>query len=154
MIDNQALKSFIESRLADTDYFLTDLTVSAANEIVVEVDHPEAVDIDFCIELTRAIEQAFPRDEEDYSLEVGSAGITSPLKVAAQFAKNVGREVELLTCDGRKLKGILDSADADGFAVGVETKVRKEGAKRPVTETVSHEFRYADVKWVKPVLKF
>ena len=74
MIDKQALEQFIQTRLENTDYFIVDVSVSQSNDIVVEIDHPEAVDLDFCIELNRAIENAFPRDDEDYSLEVGSAG--------------------------------------------------------------------------------
>lgn len=154
MIDKIALQDFIDSQLADTGYFLVDLKVNPANEIIVEIDHPEGVNIDFCAELTRAIEDTFSRDEEDYSLEVGSAGITSPLKVLGQYIKNIGGEVELLTADGKKMKGVLDEADADGFTVAVETEVKKPEAKRPVIESVAHHFAYSDVKWVKPILKF
>lgn len=154
MTDKSALQQFIESKLDGTDYFFVDLSVSPSNEIVVEIDHPEGVNIDFCAELTRAIEAEFSRDEEDYSLEVGSAGITSPLKVLGQYLKNVGNEVELLTADGKKLKGTLDEADENGFTVGVETKIKKPEMKRPVIEAVPHHFGYNDVKWVKPVLKF
>lgn len=153
MTDKNALQQFIESRLGGTDYFLVDLSISPANEIVVEIDHPEGVDIDFCAGLTRAIEAEFPRDDEDYSLEVGSAGITTPLKVLGQYVKNIGNDVELLTAGGKKLKGTLDEADETGFTVGVETKIKKPEVKRPVIETLPHRFGYNDVKWVKPVIK-
>ncbi len=154
MIDKQALEQFIQTRLENTDYFIVDVSVSQSNDIVVEIDHPEAVDLDFCIELNRAIENAFPRDDEDYSLEVGSAGLTAPFKVPGQYHKNIGREVEVLTRDGRKLKGVLDAADASGFTIGVEEKVKREGMKRPVTETRQITMGYPDAKYVKVLLKF
>lgn len=154
MIDKTALREFIESRLADTDYFLVDLKVSADNDIIVEIDSPESVDIDLCVALSREIEQAFPRDEEDYSLEVGSTGLTAPFKVLGQYLKNVGSRVEVLTADGRKLKGILDEADESGFTLGVEKKARLEGKKRPEIITEQERFAYTDVKKVNAIPEF
>ena len=154
MIDRQALADFIESRLKDTDCFLTELNVSPANVITVEIDSMLPIDIERCVELTRDIEAAFDRDVEDYELEVGSAGLTSPFKVRRQYEKYIGQEVETLGSDGKKHRGILRSADDGGFTLAEEIKVRKEGAKRPVTETVDVYFRYDDVKYTKYLLQF
>lgn len=154
MIDKKALTDFIDSRLEGTDYFIVGVKVTPANDITVEVDNPEGVDIDFCCELSREIEEAFPRDEEDYSLEVGSAGLTAPFKVLGQYLKNVGKKVEVLTADGRKLKGMLDEADETGFTLGVETKVKEPGMKRPETRTVQERFAYDMVKKVNALLEF
>ncbi len=154
MIDKNALQQFVEARLEGTDYFLVGLTVSKDNEIKVEIDSRCGVDIDFCIELTRAIEEAFSRDEEDYELEVGSAGLTTPFKVQAQYEKNIGNKVEVLTKDGKKLHGILADADADGFKLMVTEKVKPEGAKRPVEQTREIAYAYGDVKSVRYELEF
>ena len=154
MIDKQALTDFIKMRIVDTDYFLVDVRVSSDNDIVVEVDSPEGVDIDFCIALNNAILEAFDRDKEDYSLEVGSAGLTAPFKVLGQYRKNIGQEVEVLTADGKKLRGVLDEADEEGFTIGIPEKVKKEGMKRPVIETRQLHLTYAMAKSVKPVLNF
>lgn len=154
MIDKKALTEFIENHLKDTDYFLVDLKVTPSNDITVEVDNPEGVDIDFCCDLTRDIEEAFPRDAEDYSLEVGSAGLTSPFKVLGQYLKNIGNKIEVLTTDGRKLKGILDEADSEGFTLGVETKVKEPGMKRPEIRTVQHRFGYSQVKKANALIEF
>lgn len=154
MIDKQALSQFIESRLAGSDCFLVDLKISADNEITVEIDSDSRVDIDRCVELTHEIEAEFDRDVEDYSLEVGSSGITSPLRLPRQWRKNIGKEIEMLTTDGRKLRGLLKSADDNGIILGVTEKVRKEGAKRPVLETVEMEIPYSAVKRAECVLEF
>lgn len=138
MIDKQALESFIEQRLEDTDYFLVSVSVSAQNEIRVEIDSTGRVDIDFCVELSRAIEDAFPRDDEDYELEVGSAGLTAPFKVPGQYEKNLGNRVEVLTRDGRKLRGILAEYDDNGFTIVTTVRVREEGSKRPVEMLVEY----------------
>ena len=135
MIDKQNLKDFIEKRLEGTEYFPVDVTVSGDNVVRVEIDSTGSVDIDYCVELSKAIEEAFPRDEEDYELEVGSAGLTSPFKVSAQYRKNLGNKVEVVTRDGRKLHGVLTDAGDDAFTVETTVKVRKEGVKKPVEET-------------------
>ena len=154
MIDSKSLEAFIAERLNGTDYFPVGVSVTANNEITVEIDSMESVDIDFCIELSRAIEEAFPRDEEDYELEVGSAGITSPFKVHQQYVKNLGRDVEVLTADGRKLRGVLTEVTDENFTVRSTEKVKHEGAKRPVLEEVDTVLKYSDAKSVKCELKF
>ena len=138
MIDKTLLKAAIEEELANTDGFLVSLTTTPDNRITVEIDSPTGVDIDECVRLTRAIEARFDRDVEDYELEVGSAGLTAPFKVRGQYEKNVGRDVVILTTDGRKLHGRLvalgDGEEMDfPFTVAVEEKVKEPGKKRPVT---------------------
>ena len=119
MIDRQALADVVNAHLGD-NLFLVDIEVSGDNRIVVEVDSREgSVKIDDCVAINRAVEASFDRDVEDYELEVGSAGLTSPFKVKAQYEKNLGNEVEVLTNDGRKLKGVLSAVDDDTFTIKV-----------------------------------
>lgn len=154
MIDKNLIEKIVTERLVQTDCFLVEITVSPANEIVVEIDSETGVDVDFCAELSRAIEAQLDRDVEDFSLEVGSAGITSPFKVLAQYQKNVGNEVELLTKDGRKLTGILSRAEVENFDVEIKKMVKPEGAKRKVEQTEMLTLGYDDVKFVRPTLDF
>lgn len=154
MIDKNALREFVEQQLEGTEYFLVDIEVSRTNEIKIEIDSKESVDIDFCIQLSHEIEKAFPREPEDYELEVGSAGLTSPFKVLAQYEKNLGNKVEVLTRDGRKLRGVLSEVTPESFSVETKVKVKHEGAKRPVEETRIEKFGYDDVKSVVYDLEF
>ncbi len=155
MIDKQLLTRTVEEAIANTDAFIVEIRVSPANEIVVEIDSSTGIDIDTCADITRKIEATFDRDVEDYELEVGSAGLTAPFKVRGQYLKNIGNEVEVLTRDGRKLKGILkDVADNDDFTIAVPTKVKPEGAKRPIVTDVDTTLSPADCKSVKYVINF
>lgn len=154
MIDKTALRSFLETRLAGTGYFLVDLSISASNEIKVEIDSAGGVDIDYCIALSRAIEESFPREPEDYELEVGSAGLTAPFKVRGQYEKNIGNEVEVLATDGKKYRGTLREVTDNGFTVEIRTRVRREGEKRPVEVTEEKLFAYADARSVKYIFEF
>ncbi len=154
MIDRELIAQTVRDRLANTDCFLVSVSVSPANEIVVEIDSETGIDVDFCAELSRHIETRLDRDADDFSLEVGSAGLTAPFKVQAQYAKNLSNEVELLTKDGRKLSGILSRVDDAGFAIEITKMVKPEGAKRKVPQTETLDFDYDDTKYVRAVLNF
>lgn len=154
MIDKEALKTFMESQLEGTQYFLTDLKVTENNDITVEIDSLSPGDIEECVRLTRAIEDKFDRDVEDYQLEVGTAGLTSPLKVKLQYEKYVGQDLEVLTTDGKKLHGILRHVGDDDITLGIPQKVRKEGQKKPVTEYVDTVLPYSQIKRAVYDLKF
>lgn len=96
MIDKNKIAESVEKAIAGTDIFLVDVNVTPDNRVVVEIDAPHGLDIDTCAKVTRAVEADFDRDVEDYELEVGSAGLTSPFKVKAQYMKNLGNEVEVI----------------------------------------------------------
>lgn len=154
MIDQLLLREFIENQLEGTEYYLVDLKVKQDNDIEVEIDSDSPVDIAECEKLTREIEETFDRDKEDYTLTVGSAGLTSPFKVKRQYRKFLGQEVEVLTKEGKKITGILSEAGEDTFTIISKEKVKKPDSKRPVTEDVAHTFDYGDVKYTKYLLKF
>ena len=154
MIDKKELQAFIEDQLKDTEYFLTDLKVSPTNEITVEIDSLSPGDIEECVSLTKAIEEAFDRDVEDYELEVGTAGLTSPLKVRRQYDKYLGQDLEVLTTDGRKLHGMLRKAYDDGIILAIQQKVKNEGSKKPVIETIDLDLPFSLIKRAVYDLKF
>lgn len=154
MIDKKALTEFIEDKLKGTDYFPVEVKVSKDNEIKVEIDSTGNADIDFCIGLSRQIEEAFPRDNEDYELEVGSAGLTSPFKVKRQFTKNIGNEVEVLAKNGKKYTGELLEVNDNDFKIVTIVKVKEEGKKKAVATPTEMIFTYDDVNSVKYLLKF
>lgn len=154
MIDSSEVRQFIENHLEGTDLFLVDVKVKPDNLIEVEIDSDNPVSIEECEKLTRAIEAEFDRDKEDYTLEVGSAGITSPFKVKRQYKKYIGQEVEVTLKDGKKLTGLLKNAGDDSFTVVSKEKVKKPDAKRPVIEDVERTLAYDEVKQTKYVLKF
>ena len=154
MIERQALVEVVEACLGD-NLFLVDVAISADNHIVVEIDSYEgSVSIDNCVAITRAVEQAFDRDKDDYELEVGSAGLTSPFKVKAQYEKNIGNDVEVLTAQGSKLKGVLSEVGDDTFTIKVAKKVKPEGAKRPVIVEEDVTIKYSETKYTKYLIQF
>ena len=154
MIDKNVVKKLVDEWLQDQEYFLVDIEISPDNRIVVEIDHADGVWIEDCVALSRYIEERLSRDDEDYELEVGSAGLGQPLKVPQQYINFVGKEVEVLDADGIKVKGILKAVDGNDFTVGVEEKVKVEGKKRPVKMEVDHVYQMDKVKYTKYIISF
>ena len=154
MIDKNVVKNLVDEWLTGKDYFLTDLTVSADDRIVVEIDHKEGVWIEDCVELSRFIEDRLNRDEEDFELEVGSAGIGQPFKVHRQYEIHQGDRVEVLTKEGRKLTGVLKEVTPETFTLTIEEKMKEEGAKRPKLVERDLTFGFGDVTSTKYLIDF
>ena len=154
MIEKKTVCQIVEEWLDGKDYFLVEVTVSPDDKIVVEIDHAEGVWIEDCVELSRYIESKLNREEEDYELEVGSAGIGQPFKVLQQYYIHIGQEVEVMTKGGQKLTGILKDADEEKFTVTVQKKVKLEGAKRPKLVEEDETFTYEQIKYTKYLISF
>ena len=169
-MDKTQLQNWINEYLQGTDYELITLSVSAGNDILVEVDRLAGVDVDFCAELNRYLVEKWEgltaNSQEpiaDYSLEVGSVSLTDPFKTKMQFEKNLGHDVMVCpgeagkTPDGKGnkiLRGQLVSVDEETFSVDTVEKVAVEGKKRKETRIVTHTWRYDEPKYVKYDLKF
>lgn len=154
MIDRKIVKNIVEEWLSDKEYFLVDIQVSSDNKIVIEIDHIDGVWIDDCVELSKFVESKLSRDEEDYELEVGSAGLGQPFKVPQQYINFIGKEVEVLNNDGKKIKGILKSVDGSNFVVSVLEKVKVDGKKRPIKQSVDYTYNMNEVKYTKYIISF
>ncbi|MGP1590680.1 MAG: ribosome assembly cofactor RimP [Prevotella sp.] len=154
MIDKNVVKQLVEQWLQDKDYFLVGIEVSNDDRVVVEIDHSEGVWIEDCVALSKFIEDHMSKDEVDYELEVGSAGLGQPFKVPQQYINFIGKEVEVLDADGRKVKGLLKSVDGTAFVVTVKEKVKVEGKKRPVLQDVDHTYDMNKVKYTKYLISF
>ena len=154
MISKAKVTEIVNEWLAEKEYFLVDVSVSADNCVSVEIDHADGVWIEDCVLLSRHIEANLDRDVEDYELEVGSAGIGQPFKVLRQYINHIGKEVEVLAKDGKKYRGIMARADEAEVAVTIQVKEKPEGAKRPVLVDKEYAWRYEDVKYTKYLIKF
>ena len=165
-MNREELQNWILEYLKDTEYELVTLTISKANDILVEVDRLAGVDVDFCADLNRYLVEKLdqmtndqsPMTNDNYSLEVGSVSLTDPFKTKTQYLKNLGHDVEVLAKgdkdEWRKFKGQLVSVDDDTFSVDIAEKVAVEGKKRKETRVITRTWRYDEPKYVKYDLKF
>ena len=156
MINKDVVKTAVEEWLSQNEYFLVDVEMTPDGRIVIEIDHTDGVWIEDCAELSRFLQEKLGEELGDYELEVGSAGIGQPFKVVQQYRNHIGKEVEVLALDGKKLQGILKEVSDDGqsFVVTVKEKQKQEGKKRPVMVEVDKAFNVNEVKYTKYLLTF
>ncbi len=154
MISQSQIIDVINEKLEADGYFLVSAEVKPSNLIIVFLDGEKGVPIDYCVQISRLIENSFDREAEDFSLEVSSAGIGQPFKVPRQYAKNIGRSVEVMTKDSKKITGILTEASQTGFVVKEEKMVKPEGKKKKELQVFNHAFNFDEVKFVKEIIKF
>lgn len=154
MIDKDFVKQLVESYLEGSDQFLVTAEVRPGNVIVIEFDSDHSVSIEDCIKLNKFIESKLDRDVEDYELEVGSSGISQPFKILRQYRKNIGKEVEVLTKDGKKMSGILKDANETNMILTIEKQIKPEGAKRKITVEEDLTFTYDEIKYTKYLIRF
>ena len=156
MINKDVVKTLVEEWLQGNDYFLVDIIFGADDRIVIEIDHADGVWIEDCADLSRFLQEHLGDELGEYELEVGSAGIGQPFKVVQQYRNHVGKEVEVLQQDGKKLQGILVAVSDDGtqFTISTKEKQHVEGKKRPVLTEVEKTYDMGGVKYCKYLLNF
>lgn len=148
MIDKVKILGIIEDGLKDSeDKFLVSLKITPDNRIFVDIDGDNGINIDDCIELSRYIESKMNRDEEDFELNVASAGLDSPLRMPRQYKKNVGRDLSVTMIDGEKIEGELLEANEEQIVV-------QPSAGRKKMKSEPETLKYIDIKVAKVMVKF
>ena len=117
---------FFEER---PDIFLVDLKIGSGNQISIKIDGDSGVLIADCVDLSRKIEHNLDREAEDFSLEVASAGIDTPLKFPRQYVKNTGRDLKVQMIDGTEQKGKIIASNEYSVTLEVSKKVKTKKVK-------------------------
>ena len=151
MITKEKVQVLVEEAMSH-GMFIVEITVGTGNQIAVSVDSDAGISVGECVQISRHIEDSLDREVEDFSLEVSSPGLSLPFKVLRQYLKNIGREVEVVTKSGEKQKGILKSANTEGFELEFLAKGKVDGKKVEETKTLTYSFD--QMKTVKIVISF
>ena len=151
-MDKVAILGLIKDKLEGTDKFLVDMHISGDNRINVAIDGDNGITIDDCVELSRYIEKSLNRDEEDFELNVASAGIDSPLKLHRQYVKNIGRTLAVTTLDGEKTTGKLLEVSDNDIVILPDNNPRKK--KTDPEEDLSQTIPFTNIQTAKIVIKF
>jgi ribosome maturation factor RimP len=155
MITEQSIRALALEKLQEFEHlFLVDVKVSATKNIEVSVDGMTPVNIDHCVAISRHIEGNLDREQEDFQLTVGSAGMGTPFKVWQQYLKNVGREVEVVLKNGEKTEGILEKAENNRVVIRLPEKKKKKKAEAEDLTPKTMEFGLDEMKEIKTVIKF
>jgi len=152
------LKATVEKLLNEAleernDLFLIDFSVLEDNQIKVVVDGDKGVLVEDCIFISRAIEHNLDREEQDFSLEVTSAGAASPLKHIRQYEKNLGRVLNVKTATD-SFEGTITDANENEIILEWKTREPKPVGKGKVTVKKQETIAYKDIKEAIVVIKF
>jgi len=135
----------IEGLSEKPSIFLIDLTVTDNFKVIVTLDGDNGVALQDCIDISRAIEQNLDREEQDFSLEVASVGVGSPLKLVRQYKKNVGRTliVKLAT---ETIEAELVEANDNFIILSWKAREPKKIGKGKETVQKRQEIPYSEIK--------
>ena len=130
---------------------ISELTQEDARKIILtklenELDHDKAV-------LIRDYEHNLDREEEDFSLEVSSCGISAPLVLERQYTKNIGREVEVKTATTSHT-GVIKVVSNGQVTLEVTSRQPKPQGKGKITVTEEILLPIEEIKEAKLKLKF
>jgi len=125
--------------------FLIDLSINDANKITITLDGDTGVILQDCIDVSRAIDSNLDREEQDFSLEVASAGVSSPLKLVRQYKKNIGRTLKVKTAT-ETIEAQLVNANDEVIELTWSAREPKKIGKGKETVVKKQEIPYSEIK--------
>lgn len=136
----------------DPAHFLVQVKVKPVNNIKIFVDGDQGVTIDACTRLNRALYKQIEEDglfpDDDFSLEVSSAGVGEPLLMHRQYIKNIGRTVAVAQNEGQLTEGELKEVTEEGITLETVTGKGKK------TEIKQHVILFQNIKTTTVQIKF
>ena len=148
------VQTLLNTALDETqDLFLLSFSISEANAIKIIIDGDNGVLVEDCMFISRAIEHNLDREEHDFSLEVASAGATTPLVHIRQYRKNIGRTLEV-NAKGEKYEGVLSQANEEDVVITWKAREPKPVGKGKVTVQKAVTLPYQDITEAKVKIKF
>ena len=134
-----------EALLEKPSIFLIDFKITDSFKIIVNLDGDNGVALQDCIDVSRAIENNLDREEQDFSLEVASVGVGSPLKMVRQYKKNIGRTliVKLAT---ETIEAELVEANDNFIILSWKSREAKKLGKGKETVQKRQEIPYSEIK--------
>lgn len=139
---NTLLQEALEER---PSLFLIDLTITDAFKVIVTLDDDNGVVLQDCIDVSRAVESNLDREEQDFSLEVASVGVGSPLKLVRQYVKNIGRTL-IVTTNTEKIEAELVDANEDFIILSWKAREPKKVGKGKETVQKEQQIPYTEIK--------
>ena len=133
--------------------FLINCAIGTDNTIKIVLDGDQGINLQDCIDVSRAVESELDREEYDFSLEVTSAGATSPLHIPRQYIKNIGRKIKVRTPE-TSYEGNLTAADSESITLEWKSREPKPVGKGKVTIQKRKDIPFSEIEEAKVVLKF
>ena len=148
-VENLLQEAFEENN----SLFLIELNINNANHISVVIDGDNGVSVNDCIAVSRKIEHNLDREEEDFSLDVASAGVSTPLTMPRQYKKNIGRKMAVTTPEG-KIEGELVKMEDGEITLQWKAREPKPVGKGKVTVKKEAVLPLEEIKEAKVIITF
>ena len=149
----EKVKTLVQEALVENpSLFLIDLTIGGDNSIRVLLDGDLGVTLEACTQVSRKVEHNLDREENDFSIEVSSCGVGSPLTIPRQFKKNVTRKLEVTDREDKQVQGTLVEATDTSFTLQWKAREPKPIGKGKVTVTKTREFQYGQYNSAKVIV--
>jgi ribosome maturation factor RimP len=134
--------------------FLIDLDFSETNKISVVLDGDTGVNLQDCIHINKFLDNGLEGEEVEFSIEVASAGLSTPLKLVRQYKKNIGRTLKVKTISQGDLEGVVATADDEGVTLTWSAREPKKIGKGKVTVQKTLKISYTDIKEAVVIISF
>lgn len=151
MISEERVRQLVEDKLKGSELFLVEVKVSGGNRISIVIDRETKLNVSDCAELNRYVEEKLNRNVEDFELTVSSPGLDQPLKKLKQFFKNTGRNVRVITKDGRLLRGKMLETNNEEIKLELFRENKKKHKNEP-GEILT--LKYSEIKETKLEITF
>ena len=129
--EEKRIRELTETALAAfEDLFLVDVKVkgnTGNQKVLIFIDGDNGISIDQCSKISRQVGNEMEEEElfsGKYTLEVSSPGLDFPINLHRQYAKNVGRELEVEMMDGEKLDGELSDVNNEVIVLSIKGEGR------------------------------
>lgn len=155
MTFKQKVQDLLEEALAARpDLFLIEFTVSDANKILVILDGDNGINLQDCIDVSRAIDANIDKEEFDFGLDVMSSGVSRPLTLPRQFVKNIGRKIQIKTSDNLDFEATIVTANESEVSLEWQAREPKKTGKGKETVQKSLILPYSEIKEAIIVISF
>jgi ribosome maturation factor RimP len=154
MISKEKIQTLADQKLAESSNFIVDISVKTGNKIVILLDNDNGISINDCVAMSRHIEEGLDREVEDFELNVMSPGLIEPFKIVRQYQKNIGKQVDVVTKEGKKLSGKLLKATDLEIALETRSKEKVEGKKGKQLIINNIILSFNQIKETKIVISF
>ncbi len=152
-LKDKAQKLLEEALAENPSLFLIDYKIQPNNSIEVIIDGDDGVKVEDCIAISRAIEHNLDRDDEDFSLQVMSSGVSEGLQHIRQYKKNIGRKLKVKTQD-ETFEGELISVTEEAVTLTWKAREPKPVGKGKVTVTKEANVAYENIVEAKVMITF
>ncbi|CAN5500945.1 hypothetical protein BH10BAC1_BH10BAC1_08150 [soil metagenome] len=154
MITVEKIQKLADEKLAEGSNFIVDIAVKQGNKITVLLDNDKGVSIGDCVAMSRHIEASLDREADDFELNVMSPGLTEPFKILRQYQKNIGKQIDVVTKEGKKITGKLLKASEAGIELENKSKEKVEGKKGKQLIINNLNLTFNQIKETKIVISF